>query len=131
MPTFHPIQIRFIRRRAGGVPEENPALDDLLEVIKLGENNLRVTYTERTEDGVLRDTQIMCYQRFLHYMWRILWLLSVDADPFQNIQLMIPGYPVVLIPVATVNQQSLTVMDILLTTCWQWPVVARTAVSVD
>lgn len=125
MPTYHDIHIRFIRRRQGGVAEENPLLDDILRITKLGENNLRVTYTERSEDGTMSDSMLMGYQRFLHYVWRLLWLLSVDADPFQSVQLMIPGYPVVLIPVSTMTQNMTTIMDILLTTCWQWPVVRR------
>lgn len=128
MPTYHDIQLRFIRRRDNGVPEENPLLDDLLRVTKLGENNLRVTYTERSEDGVLRDTVVMGYQRFFHYMWRLLWLLSIDADPFLSVQMMIPTYPTVLIPVSTLNQQIPAVLDILMNICWQWPVVLRETV---
>ena len=121
MPTYHDIHIRFIRRREGGIPETNPLLDDILRISKLGENNLRVTYTERSDDGVLCDSLVMGYQRFLHYIWRLLWLLSVDVDPFQNIQLIIPGYPIVLIPVSTVSQHMAIILDILMTTCWQWP----------
>lgn len=125
MPAYHDIKLQFIRRREGGLPEPNPLLDDSLTVTKLGENNLRVTYTERTEDGVLRDTVVMGYQRFFHYMWRLLWLLSIDTDPFQNVQLMIPTYPTVLIPVSTLNQHIPAVLDILMNTCWQWPTVRR------
>ena len=128
MPAYHEIHIRFIRRREGGIPETNPLLDDILRVSKLGENNLRVTYTERTDDGVLCDSMLMGYQRFLHYVSRLLWLLSVDVDPFQNIQLIIPGYPMVLIPVSTVSQNMAIILDILMTTCWQWPTVRRAEV---
>ncbi len=120
------MQISFIRR-----PDMGPTRDDTLCVTKIGENNLRVTYTERSEDGVLRDTQTMGYQRFLHYVWRLMWLLAVDTDPFQNVQFMIPGYPTVLIPVATLNQNAVTIMDILMTTCWQWPTVGRAEMTVD
>lgn len=125
MPAYHDIHIRFIRRRTGGVPETNPLLDDILRITKLGENNLRVTYTERSDDGVVCDSMLMGYQRFIHYTWRLMWLLSVDVDPFQNIQLIIPGYPMVLIPVSTVSQNMATIMDILMTTCWQWPTIRR------
>ncbi len=112
--------ITFIRR-----PDVGPARDDTLEVIKLGENNLRIVYTERSEDGVLRDTSVMCYQRFLHYIWRLLWMLTIDNDPFQSVQFFVPGYPTVLIPVSTLNQHTVTIMDILMTTCWQWPTAGR------
>jgi hypothetical protein len=125
MPTYHTITLRFIRRRQGGVPEQNPDLDDSLRIQKLGENNLRVTYTERSEDGAICDTTLMTYQRFFQYVWRVLWMLTIDVDPFQNVQLNIPGYPVILLPVTTINQNMVTIMDILMTTCWQWPVVGR------
>lgn len=121
--------MRFIRRRLPeGVPEPDPLLDDLLIVQKLGENTLRVTYTERTQDGVLRDTTVMTYQRFFHYLWRLLWMLTIDVDPFLNVQLMIPSYPIVLVPVSTLQQNMVPIMDIVMTTCWQWPVVARAEV---
>lgn len=121
MPQYNAILFQFIRRRAGGIPEPSSHLDDTLRIQKLGENNLRVTYTERTEDGVICDTTLMTYQRLFHYVWRMFWLLTVDVDPFLQVQLTIPGYPMVLIPVTMLNQNMVTIMDILMTTCWQWP----------
>lgn len=126
MPQYNPMTMRFVRRiMPEGIAEPDPELDDLLVVQKLGENTLRVTYTERTHDGVLRDTTVMTYQKFFHYLWRLLWLLTIDADPFQSVQLMIPSFPIVLVPVATLQQHMVQIMDIVMTTCWQWPVVAR------
>jgi hypothetical protein len=129
MPQYNPMTFRFVRRRMPeGIAEPDPELDDLLVVQKLGENTLRVTYTERTQDGVLRDTTVMTYQRFFHYLWRLLWLLTIDVDPFQNVQLMIPSFPIVLVPVPTLQHHMVQIMDIVMTTCWQWPVVARVGV---
>jgi hypothetical protein len=126
MPSTHAIQLRFIRRTLTGTPEENSALDDTLSIHKLGENNLRVTYTERTVDGVMTDTTMMTYQKMIHYVSRILWLLGMDADPFFSVQLMIPGYPTVLVPIARIQEQSVMILDLLINTCWHWPVVGRT-----
>jgi hypothetical protein len=125
MPTTHTIQLRFIRRSNTGTPEPNSALDDLLLIQKLGENNLRVTYTERTIDGELADTTTMTYQKMIHYVSRILWLLGMDADPFFSVQIMIPGYPTVLIPIARIQEQSVMILDLLLNTCWHWPAAGR------
>jgi hypothetical protein len=125
MPTTHTIQLRFIRRSTAGTPEPNSALDDILLIHKLGENNLRVTYTERTEDGELADTTVMTYQKMIHYVSRILWLLSMDSDPFFSVQVMIPGYPTVLIPVSRIQEQSVMILDLLLNTCWHWPAAGR------
>lgn len=129
MPSVHAIQLRFIRRSAvvTGNPEENPAHDDILVIQKLGENNLRVTYTERTVDGELADTTVMTYQKMIHYVSRILWLLGLDSDPFFSVQVMIPGYPTVLIPVARIQEQAVIILDLLLNTCWHWPLPGRAA----
>lgn len=125
MPTTHAIQIRFLRRTPNGAMEGNSALDDLLTIQKLGENTLRVTYTERTVDGVLSDMTMMTYQKMLHYVTRILWLLGLDSDPFHSVQVMIPGYPTVLVPVARIQEQAMMILDILINTCWHWPSVGR------
>lgn len=125
MPATHAIQIRFVRRMPNGAIEENSLRDDLLLIHKLGENSLRVTYTERTADGALSDTTMMTYQKMLHYVSRILWLLGLDSDPFHSVQLMIPGYPMVLIPVARIQEQAVMILDLLVNTCWHWPAAAR------
>ena len=91
MPSTHSIQLRFIRRTLNGLPENNPSMDDILLIHKLGENNLRVTYTERSIDGEMSDTTMMTYQRMIHYVSRILWLLTLDSDPFYSVQIMIPS----------------------------------------
>lgn len=125
MPTTHAIQIRFLRRTPAGAMEGNSLLDDLLLIHKLGENSLRVTYTERTEDGVQSDTTMMTYQKMLHYVSRILWLLGLDSDPFHSVQVMIPGYPTVLVPIARIQEQAMMILDLLVNTCWHWPAAAR------
>jgi hypothetical protein len=125
MPTTHAIQLRFIRRTDIGTPESNSALDDQLVIHKLGENNLRVTYTERTVDGVLTDTTMMTYQKMIHYTSRLLWLLALDSDPFYSVQLMIPGYPTVLVLVSRLQEQAAIILDLLINTCWHWPAAGR------
>lgn len=125
MPGYHPIHIRFIRRRPNGGAEQNPQLDDVLSIQKLGENNLRVTYTEQTEDGVLRDTTLMTYQKMIHYVMRIFWMLSIDEDPFQSVQMMIPGHPQVLIHVRTIQAHMPVLLEIIISTCWHWPAISR------
>lgn len=129
MPTYHPITVRFIRRTANGSAERNPRLDDILTIHKLGENNLRVVYVEQTVDGIMRDTALMTYQKLTHYLMRIFWMLAIDEDPFQSVQFYIPGYPQILIKVCTVQNNLPVLMDIIINTCWHWPVVARAATT--
>jgi hypothetical protein len=67
----------------------------------------------------------MTYQKMIHYVSRILWLLGLDSDPFFSVQVMIPGYPTVLIPVARIQEQAVIILDLLLNTCWHWPTAGR------
>lgn len=124
-PPHHPIFIHFIRRTANGHAQTDSRLDDTLTIQKLGENNVRVTYTERSEDGKLVDTTLMTYQKLIHYLYRIFWMLSLDEDPFQSVQLIVPGYPTTLIRVDTLRGQLGGVMDVLVNTLWQWPTIGR------
>jgi hypothetical protein len=124
-PPHHPITLRFIRRTANGSAQTDPRLDDSLVIQKLGENNVRVTYTERTEDGRIVDTALMTYQRLIHYVYQIFWLLSLDADPFQSVQFMIPGFPTTLINVIDVRAQMSHIIEILSSTLLHWPTISR------
>ncbi len=124
-PPHHPIYIHFIRRTANGLAQTDSRLDDTLTVQKLGENNVRVTYTERSEDGRIVDTTLMTYQKLIHYLYRIFWMLSLDEDPFQSVQLIVPGYPTTLVRVDAMRAQLGGVMDVLINTMWQWPTIGR------
>ena len=121
MPTYHPISLRFIRKTR----LDSPRMDDELQIKKLGENNLRVLYVDSSEEGQIRDVTHMTYHKLLHYITRIMWLLTVDTDPFISVQVNIPGFPVTLIPVAALQTSMMPLMDILINTCWQWPVLAE------
>lgn len=124
-PPHHPIYIHFIRRTANGAAQTDSRLDDTLRIQKLGENNVRVIYSERSEDGCIVDTTLMTYQKLIHYLYRVFWMLSLDEDPFQSVQLIVPGYPTTLIRVDTLKGQLAGVMDILTTTMWHWPTTGR------
>lgn len=124
-PPHHSIYVHFIRRTANGLAQTDSRLDDTLQIQKLGENNVRVTYTERSEDGRLVDTTLMTYQRLIQYLYRIFWMLSLDEDPFQSVQLIVPGYPTTLIRVDTLRGQIVSVMDVLASTLLHWPTIGR------
>jgi hypothetical protein len=128
MPSYHPMYIYFIRRSGGGMSSD-PHRDDALKVERLGENNLRISYTERTLDGTLVDISIMTYQKFFHYIQRIFLMLSIDDDPFHSVQIMVPGYPSSLMTVGALNANMYTILDTIITTCWQWPAISRGAAA--
>ena len=121
MPQHHDIQLRFLRR---GQPRHSSS-DDILRVIKLGENSVRVIYTEVSQDGRIVDVQIMNYAQMTAYLYRIFWLLGLDDDPFESVQFFLPGYPTVLLRVESVKAHVNHLMELMVTTCWSWPAVGR------
>lgn len=125
MPSYSPIILYFIRRPPPGRTDSVPGRDDCLRLEKVGENNIRVIYTERSSDGAIVDTTMMTYQRLTHYLLRLFWAVSSDEDPFQAVQIMIPGYPSFTLGVEAFKVQAATAIDMILTTCWQWPTISR------
>ncbi len=95
----------------------------------MGENMVRATYREREPGGSLTiDTQLMGYQQLFAYLYRIFWVLSIDTDPFESVQLRVPGYPCVLLSVSTLQQNLTAIMELMISTCWNWPGVGRITV---
>lgn len=103
----------------------NPATDDLLKIIKLGENSVRCLYTEKSADSRTCDTMIFTYQQLMAYLYRIFFLLGLDEDPFKSVQFFIPGYPTVLVEVTALQRHLPQIMEIMTATCWSWPSVGR------
>jgi hypothetical protein len=127
MPQHHDIMIRFLRKGAGGQARANPATDDTLRISKLGENSIRTIYMEKSSDGTVIDTSTMNYQGLMAYLYRVFYLLGLDEDPFASVQFFIPGYPTILIEVATLHANVHALMELVMSTCWSWPSVGRLA----
>jgi hypothetical protein len=119
MPSHRAIEFRFIRQTNQSQP------DDILKITKLGENSVRTIYTERSDDGVVVDVHTQTYQSALVYIYRIFNLLTLDEDPFQSVQLFLPGYPTVLLSIATLRANIPLLMESLAATCTQWPAIGR------
>ena len=125
MPTYHPIQIRFIRQVRGSHADTNPNRDDILNITRIGENSLRLSYTEKSEDGVITDIMNYSQQQTMSYMYRLLWLLSMDSDPFQSVQFFLPGYPTFLVLSSAIQRNVPQILDIVFSVCLSWPAVGR------
>lgn len=124
MPQHHHITIRFIRHDPNGAARSNPGTDDILQIYKLGENSVRCIYTEKSSDGAIIDTSVMTYNHMMVYLYRIFYLLGLDEDPFASVQFLIPGYPSILVQVATLHQNVHALMEVVMSTCMAWPAVA-------
>jgi hypothetical protein len=112
--NFHLIRRADLNRRSG-------TYDDTIKVTKLGENSVRVVYTEKTRDGNTTDVMTFNYHQLLCYLHRAFFLLSLDDDPFQTMQVVLPGYPMSLIPVAEIKKHSATVLELVMSVCLTWP----------
>ena len=121
MPAHNEILIRFLRRAANGNARMNPATDDTLKIVKLGENSVRCLYTEKSGGDRICDSMIFTYQQLLVYLYRVFFLLGLDEDPFKSVQFFIPGYPTILVEVTMLQRNLPQIMEILTATCWTWP----------
>ena len=120
MPRQRCIQMRFIRRGSN-----DPDRDDILKVTKLGENSLRIVYTEKNEYDSFTDYLQVNYNQFISYIYRMITLLTLDEDPFQSVQFFIPGYPTLLISVATLKVQTPYILEMIISTLWNWPNIGQ------
>jgi hypothetical protein len=123
MPNYHPVQIRFIRRGANGQAERNANRDDVMTISRVSENYLRLTYTEKGDDGAVVDIMNYTCQQSVSYMYRVLWLLGLDDDPFQSVQFFLPGYPTCLILVKDVKPLIPQLLELLFSVFHAWPAV--------
>lgn len=124
--THHKIELRFLRKKTSSSDGAAPASeDDVLEIFKLGENSVRIVYTENDGTAIQKDVFHCNYQQALTYVYRAFMLLSLDDDPFLSVQIHAPGYPCALIFVKKIKENMTMIMELLATTCWNWPAVGR------
>jgi len=118
MPRYHEIQLRFLRY--GDYIDANK--DDVLRIQRLAENSYRVIYTERSGAAQI-DLMTLTTQALLAYLYRVFWLLELDEDPFQSVQLFVPGYPTCMIKATDIKTRVSYMLDIIITNCWNWPTI--------
>ena len=119
MPRHNPMNFHLIRR--ADLNRRSGAQDDTIKITKLGENSVRVVYTEKTDDGLTTDVMTFTYHQLLCYLHRAFFLLSLDDDPFQSMQVVLPGYPMSLIPVAEIKKHMPMILELVMSVCLTWP----------
>lgn len=122
-PGRRDIQIRFIRRMPDGTADTNTGRNDLLRISYLNENSKRIIYIERGSEYAAIDLVVCDNQQLLAYLYRLLWLTSLDEDPFHSVRFYIPGFPSMAMSVATVQAYVPNLLDIILSLCWHWPTI--------
>ena len=112
------IEMRFLRSANRETFTER---DDILKITKLGENNVRVCYTERSLGGAVMDLQNMTYQTCLAYLIRVFHLLTIDEDPFQSVQISFPNHPTILLSVSSLKTNMGSILELFTSLCVAWP----------
>ena len=120
MPRHNPMNFHLIRR--ADLNRRSGSYDDTIKVTKLGENSVRVVYTEKTNDGSTTDVMTFSYHQLICYLHRAMILLSLDEDPFHNMQVILPGYPMSLIPVVEIKKNIPMILELVMSVCLTWPV---------
>ena len=123
MTGQHSIQIRFIRKILDEHEEYEPCTDDVMSIKRVEEDSYVVVYMEKSKDGTVVDILRYNNQQLLAYLYRAFWLTSIDEDPFESVRLFIPGFPTCLISMPTFKQQIPYLLDIIIHTCWNWPIM--------
>ena len=121
MPQHHQIQVRFIRRRPNGEAETDHSRDDILVISRVGDNSVRLSYTERNADGSVVDIMNYTHHQAISYMYRVLWFLGLDEDPFQSVQFFLPGYPTCLVLVKNVKSIIPQLLESFYSVFQMWP----------
>jgi len=122
---YNPISLRFLRKTTSGTADPDPRTDDQLRIIKLGENVVRVIYTEVQDGSSMVDVNTLNYQQLNAYLCRVFWLCALDDDPFKSVQLFIPGYPTVLLEVKKLQPIIPQILELLASTYSTWPQIGR------
>jgi len=91
-------------------------------ISRVGDNSLRLSYTEKNDDGAIVDIINYSYHQAISYVYRVLWFLGLDEDPFQSVQFFLPGYPTCLILVKEVKPIIPQLLETIYSLFTMWPV---------
>jgi hypothetical protein len=127
MSRPHEIQLRFIRFNS----DNDPLTDDVLRIQRVADDSYRIIYTERSCDKAQVDVISLTNQTLLAYLYRMFWLLGLDEDPFESVQLFVPGYPTSLVKAANIKTCVPNMLDIIITNCWNWPSIGAESDTED
>jgi hypothetical protein len=124
-PSRHDIQIRFVRRNSDGTADTNPDHDDLLHIARINANSMRVVYVEQGTESATIDYITCTTHQLLCYLYRLLWLITLDEDPFHSVKFQLPGFPALHMSTSAVQSYVPNLLDLVLSLCWNWPGIGR------
>lgn len=114
MSTYASVKLNFIRYNT-------ESKDDIIHIVKLGENAVQVTYREWDIKGYRTSCLKLDYQQLFAYLYRTFWMVWMDHEPFEFVQFFVPGYPTTLLNVSVLQENISSIMEMFMSTCWNWP----------
>lgn len=93
------LQVHLLRR-------EHRVADDTIRVWRRPENTFFLTYTDGETGRV--HTHTYTKDAFRGYMWMVLYMLTIDSDPFRYLQVNGVGFPSILVSLSEFDTLSPT-----------------------
>lgn len=116
-------QIRIIRK----VDTDNPQ-DDIINIYKKGESEYGMSYIDPTTSGYSGKKMVLSglnKDTILTRLSQTFRVMGLDSEPFESIQLLLPSYPCVLLPVNKLDSYTRDLIyDMVESTMQKWPIVA-------
>ena len=120
------MQIRIIRTVDG---EDNQ--DDIITLMRQGDNQYKFSYYDPTAKGsaVRMTVDKIPLEEVITRLSQTLRLMTLDSVPFEAIQLLLPGYPCIVLPLEKLNSSTRDLIyDTLETAMNKWPVLHASTV---
>jgi hypothetical protein len=118
-PRYASIQFRLLR---GDNTKGNT--DDIISVNKAAGNLYNVRYNDQ-ESGVKMNTQSLTQGQVQTFLSNTFRLLTVDNQPFVNIQVILPGLPSIMVSPDDLDSQTRDLIyDSVEMTMENWPILA-------
>lgn len=120
-PAYASIQFRLLRDT--DMSTKGGKTDDILSILKAGDDLYTVVYNDQHSDVKTRTNNLTQTQvtKFLSNMFR---LLTVDDEPFETIQVILPGLPSIMVsPENLTSQTRDLIYDSVEMTMGSWPTI--------
>ena len=88
-PKYPPVEFRIIRN-------DDKKKDDVIRITNAGDELFNITYADQ-ESNVKSKTTGLTHARVIDFLSITFRMLYLDIEPYENIQVILPGLPTILI----------------------------------
>jgi hypothetical protein len=117
-PVYPPIQLRFIRK------DDAKMKDDIVNITRKEADLFEIHYND-LDAKVKQKTLGLGRAEVLQHLSYSLRLLTLDEDPFESVQLLVPGMPSILVKPKSLSSSTRDLFyDTIERTMNNWPISA-------